>query len=130
MTAKSKKIAGILLGAIALIMISAGASALITRNVVDKPEDVKPVASRTVTHKKETIRWNEPASRPAPQQISARKCDDGNVVGYGLGALAGGLIGNQIGDGNGKKVATVGGAAAGALAGGQYIPTRGVLCRN
>jgi len=126
MTTRTKQITGIILGAIALIMISAGASALITRNVVDKPEDMKPVAAKKVTHKEERIAWNDPAPQPAPVQ---KRCDDGNVVGYGLGALAGGLIGSQVGKGSGKDVATVGGAAAGALAGGQYIPTRGVLCR-
>lgn len=123
MTTRSKRILGVALGAIALIMISAGASALITHNMAEEPQE-KAVASKTVTHKKETIAWNDPPPQPAP-----KRCDDGNVVGYGLGALAGGLIGNQIGDGDGKKVATIGGAAAGALAGGQYIPTRGVLCR-
>lgn len=134
MTKHGKKVLGITLGAIALIMVTAGASALITNQVVNKPEEapvVKRVASTTT--KKDTIRWNNPPAQqaqPVAAQQPQQRCDDGNVVGYGLGALAGGLIGNQIGDGNGRKVATVGGAAAGALAGGQYIPTRGVLCNR
>lgn len=129
MTSKTKNILGITFGALALIMISAGASALITQRVA---EPDKPVAQTTTPRvaKKEVVHWNNPpAQQPAPQRVAAA-CDDGNVVGYGLGALAGGLIGNQIGDGKGKDVATVGGAAVGALAGGQYIPTRGVLCRR
>lgn len=132
MTKHGKKVLGITVGAIALIMVTAGASALITSQVVNKPEEA-PVVKRvaTATTKKDHIRWNNtPAPQAQPVAAQQPACDDGNVVGYGLGALAGGLIGNQIGDGNGKKVATVGGAAAGALAGGQYIPTRGVLCRR
>lgn len=121
MTQHARHILGITLGALALVMLTAGASALITRDVVtpDEPKTVTKVVHTNTTN-----------TKPAPQQPQkvAAKCDDGNVVGYGLGALAGGLIGNQVGDGDGKKVATVAGAAGGALAGGQYIPTRGVLC--
>lgn len=129
MTSKTRNILGITFGAIALIMISAGASALITKKVAEEDKPTPVAAAHTV--KKDTIHWNNnpPAQQPAPQRVAAA-CDDGNVVGYGLGALAGGLLGNQIGDGKGKDVATVGGAAVGALAGGQYIPTRGVLCRK
>lgn len=127
MTNHGKKVLGITVGAIALIMVTAGASALITNQVTNKEQApvVKKVA--TTTHK-DNVRWNNPPAQQA-QPVAAKRCDDGNVVGYGLGAVAGGLIGNQFGDGKGKDVATVGGAAAGALAGGQYIPTRGVLCR-
>jgi outer membrane lipoprotein SlyB len=38
-------------------------------------------------------------------------------VGTAGGAVAGGLLGNQVGGGTGKTIATVGGAAAGAVAG-------------
>jgi outer membrane lipoprotein SlyB len=37
--------------------------------------------------------------------------------GAAVGGAAGGLAGNQIGSGNGKTAATIGGAAAGALIG-------------
>jgi len=43
--------------------------------------------------------------------------DQHQIVGTVLGAVAGGLLGNQVGGGNGKKVATVAGAAAGGYAG-------------
>lgn len=127
MTSKTRNILGITVGALALIMIAAGASAFITKEVV-KEEKPAPVAKYTPKKDKEVVHWNNPPAQQ-PQRVAAA-CDDGNVVGYGIGALAGGLIGNQIGDGKGKDVATVGGAAVGALAGGQYIPTRGVLCRR
>lgn len=127
MTRHGKKILSITVGAIALIMVTAGASALITDHFNDtQPAPVVHKVASTTHH--DNVRWNNPPAQQA--QPVAQKCDDGNVVGYGLGALAGGLIGHQIGDGKGKDVATVGGAAAGALAGGQYIPTRGVLCQR
>lgn len=40
-----------------------------------------------------------------------------NVAGIGLGALAGGLAGNQIGGGSGNIAATAGGAVLGGVAG-------------
>jgi outer membrane lipoprotein SlyB len=46
---------------------------------------------------------------------------DGNTSGLGLvgGAVVGGLLGNQVGGGRGKDVATVVGAVGGAVAGNQ-----------
>lgn len=41
------------------------------------------------------------------------------VVGAGLGATAGGLIGNQIGKGDGQTLATIGGALLGGIVGGK-----------
>ena len=43
--------------------------------------------------------------------------DEHKITGTALGAVAGGLLGNQVGGGSGKKVATVAGAAGGAFAG-------------
>jgi len=45
--------------------------------------------------------------------------DQHQIAGTVVGALAGGLLGNQIGGGNGKKLATVAGAVAGGAAGRQ-----------
>jgi outer membrane lipoprotein SlyB len=44
---------------------------------------------------------------------------EGKASGLGAvgGAVIGGLLGNQIGGGNGKKIATVGGVVAGGMAG-------------
>lgn len=41
-----------------------------------------------------------------------------------IGAVAGGVLGNQVGRGNGRKLATVGGAVGGGFA-GHAIGTRG-----
>ena len=45
--------------------------------------------------------------------------DEHRVAGTLVGAVLGGVVGNQFGGGNGKKVATVAGAAAGGYAGNQ-----------
>ncbi|WP_069385015.1 glycine zipper 2TM domain-containing protein [Halomonas caseinilytica] len=49
------------------------------------------------------------------RQASTR--DPHRVVGSAAGAIVGGLLGNQIGGGSGKKIATVAGAVGGGLAG-------------
>jgi len=73
----------------------------------------------------------QPSYTPVPTQRAAICATCGTVVsvqevkekgqGSGLGAVGGavvgGLLGNQVGGGNGKKVMTVVGAAGGALAG-------------
>lgn len=43
--------------------------------------------------------------------------DKNRILGTATGAVIGGVLGNQVGDGNGKKLATVVGAAAGGYAG-------------
>lgn len=45
--------------------------------------------------------------------------DSNRIAGTAIGAVAGGLLGHQIGGGTGRTLATVGGAAAGGYAGNQ-----------
>lgn len=45
--------------------------------------------------------------------------DPNRITGTALGAVAGGLVGSQIGGGSGKTLATIAGAAAGGYAGHQ-----------
>ncbi len=47
----------------------------------------------------------------------AQPKDEHRVAGTAIGAVVGGILGNQVGGGNGKTVATVAGAAAGGYAG-------------
>ena len=73
------------------------------------------------------------ASGPSKAQL-AKLCPDcawvadvhteerkGQASGLGMvgGAVVGGLLGNQVGGGSGKKIATVGGAVAGGYAGNE-----------
>jgi uncharacterized protein YcfJ len=88
-------------------------------------KEEKPVVKRTVEktrvvhhhHTTEVARNDGPRSyqqqpaQPAPAQP--------NYVGIGTGAVIGGLIGNQIGGGNGKKLATVAGVIGGGIIGNE-----------
>jgi len=76
-----------------------------------------------------------PAAKVVAPVVAAAKCADCGVIqsvrevetkgpgGSGIGviggAVVGGLLGNQVGDGNGKKLATVVGAVGGAVAGNE-----------
>jgi outer membrane lipoprotein SlyB len=44
---------------------------------------------------------------------------EGGAMGTAGGAIVGGLLGNQVGSGNGRKLATLAGAVGGAVAGNQ-----------
>ncbi len=50
--------------------------------------------------------------------------DEHRVVGTAIGAVAGGLLGNQIGGGKGKTLATVAGAVGGGYAGNRIEASR------
>jgi len=82
--------------------------------IKEKPV-VKVVEKTRVVHaapkpgRYEEPRYAQPA--PAPAQPS--------YVGIGTGAVIGGLIGNQIGGGNGKKLATVAGVIGGGIIGNE-----------
>ena len=115
------------IGVLALVLLTAGASALVTKEILaDKPAVEKVANNKKASPPGERIAWNEPRQAPKPQ---APACDDGNIVGYVLGGAAGGIAGNQIGKGNGKTAATIGGTLGGAYLGGEYIPTHNVTCR-
>lgn len=60
--------------------------------------------------------YNQNYSAPAAQQAQPAKP---NYVGIGVGAVVGGLLGNQVGGGNGKKLATVAGVIGGGMLGNQ-----------
>lgn len=50
--------------------------------------------------------------------------DEHRVVGTAIGAVAGGLLGNQVGGGKGKTLATVAGAVGGGYAGNRIEASR------
>ncbi|MEP6907060.1 MAG: glycine zipper 2TM domain-containing protein [Pseudoxanthomonas sp.] len=50
-------------------------------------------------------------------EVQRNSKDSNRILGTATGAVVGGLLGNQVGKGNGKKAATVGGAVAGGLIG-------------
>jgi uncharacterized protein YcfJ len=88
--------------------------------VVIKETVIKEVPAKQATPRPRVVHTNyarheapayyEPAPRPAPQP---------NYVGIGTGAVIGGLLGNQVGSGNGRKLATVAGIIGGGMIGNQ-----------
>ena len=89
--------------------------------VKEKPV-VKVVEKTRVVHAKpQPVRYEEPRySQPAPAPAQQP-----NYVGIGTGAVIGGLIGNQIGGGNGKKLATVAGVIGGGIIGNEIANRNG-----
>lgn len=63
---------------------------------------------------------NVPAQGPAEQRpAQPAPAKQNSAVGIGLGAVVGGLLGNQVGSGDGKTLATVAGAVGGAYVGNE-----------
>nr|WP_290447329.1 MULTISPECIES: glycine zipper 2TM domain-containing protein [unclassified Pseudomonas] len=101
---------GAVLGAVA---VTAG-GAFATYSLVKGPEYADVLAVEPVKQQVKTPREvckDVTVTRKAPVK------DEHQIVGTVLGAVAGGLLGNQVGGGNGKKIATVAGAAGGGYAG-------------
>jgi len=91
--------------------------------VIIKEKPVVRVVEKTrVVHAKpQPVRYEEPRySQPAPAPAQQP-----NYVGIGTGAVIGGLIGNQIGGGNGKKLATVAGVIGGGIIGNEIANRNG-----
>jgi uncharacterized protein YcfJ len=95
---------------------AAAPAPVVIKETVIKEVPVKQAAPRPRTVVHHTYARNDyaPAPRPAPQP---------NYIGIGTGAVIGGLIGNQVGGGNGKKLATVAGIIGGGMLGNQMINT-------
>ncbi|MGE5319634.1 MAG: glycine zipper 2TM domain-containing protein [Hyphomicrobiaceae bacterium] len=104
---------GVIAGAVAATAIGGVAGYKILNS---KPEfaevlAVKPVTKTTKTPKQEC--------RDVVVNEQAPVKDTNRIAGTAIGAVAGGLLGNQIGGGSGRTLATVAGAAAGGFAGNQ-----------
>jgi uncharacterized protein YcfJ len=57
--------------------------------------------------------------QPAPQPQQQQQQQQPNYVGIGAGAVIGGLLGNQVGSGRGRTLATVAGAIGGGMLGNE-----------
>ncbi len=102
---------GAVLGAVG---VTAG-GAIATYKLVNKgPEYAQVLAVEPVKTQIKTPREvckDVAVTRQAPVK------DEHQIAGTVLGAVAGGLLGNQVGGGTGKKIATVAGAVGGGYAG-------------
>lgn len=89
---------------------------VVIEKTVIKEVPAKP--AHTVRHhtsyaQNDSQRYYEPAPRPAPAPAQP------NYMAIGTGAVVGGLIGNQVGNGRGRTLATVAGVIGGGLLGNQ-----------
>jgi uncharacterized protein YcfJ len=101
---------GTIVGAIA---VTAG-GAVAGYNVISAPHGAQVVSVRTLTKTTKTPRnvcREEQVTHTRPLK------DQHRLLGTGVGAVVGGLLGNQVGGGNGRTIATAAGAVAGGYAG-------------
>ena len=104
---------GVVAGAVAVTAIGgvAGYKVLNPEPTFAEVLAVEPVTETTKTPREvcDDVAVNEQAPVKDPNRIA----------GTAIGAVAGGLLGNQLGGGSGRTLATVAGAAAGGYAGNQ-----------
>lgn len=71
--------------------------------------------------------YAQPVYVPTAQHPVQNYVNDMHPVGTGVGAVVGGLLGNQVGGGNGRKAATVAGLLLGGYAGNEVAHNRNPL---
>ncbi len=104
---------GAVLGA---VVVTAG-GAFATYTLVDRgPEFAEVLNVEPVT---ETIKTPREVCKEVTVTRQKPVQDQHRIAGTAVGAVVGGLLGNQVGGGNGKKIATVAGAVGGGYAGNQ-----------
>lgn len=104
---------GSVLGA---VVVTAG-GAFATYTLVDREPQFADVLA--VDPVKETIKTPREVCREVSVTRQRPVQDTNRIAGTAVGAVVGGLLGNQVGGGNGKKIATVAGAVGGGYAGNQ-----------
>lgn len=109
-------VVGAVLGAVA---VTAG-GAVATYNLVGGPEYAEVLAVKPV---KETIKTPRQVCQDVTVTRQKPVQDQHRIAGTAIGAVVGGLLGNQVGGGNGKKIATVAGAVGGGYAGNKVQGT-------
>jgi uncharacterized protein YcfJ len=84
---------------------------------------VRPITERTPVNREEC--WSE--QRRGYEERRVTRQDNGAPIGPAtvLGAIAGGVLGHQVGGGHGKDAATAGGAVVGGLIGNQIDRDQG-----
>jgi uncharacterized protein YcfJ len=110
----SSMIKGVVLGGIAMVVVSAGA--VTSYKALTTPKTAAVVAVQEATEPVVTPR-EECQDVQVQKQAPAK--DSQRIAGTVLGGVAGGFLGSTIGGGVGRTVATVAGAAGGALVGNQ-----------
>ena len=103
-----------LTGALAGAVVVTAGSALAGYHMYEAAHSAEVLSAKALTRTVKIPRQDcrdETVTHTKPVQ------DQNRLIGTGLGAVVGGLLGHQVGGGNGKTLATVAGAAAGGYAG-------------
>ncbi len=103
-------VVGAVLGAVG---VTAG-GAVATYSLVSGPQYAEVLAVEPV---KETVKTPRQVCKDVAVTRQRPVKDQHQVAGTAIGAVVGGLLGNQVGGGTGKKIATVAGAVGGGYAG-------------
>ena len=103
-------IVGAVLGAVG---VTAG-GAIAAYSLVGGPQYAEVLAVQPVN---ETIKTPREVCKDVAVTRQRPVKDQHQIAGTAIGAVVGGLLGNQVGGGNGKKIATVAGAVGGGYAG-------------
>ncbi|MDM8347469.1 glycine zipper 2TM domain-containing protein [Pseudomonas sp. sp1636] len=101
---------GAVLGAVG---VTAG-GAVATYSLISGPEYAEVLAVQPVN---ETIKTPREVCKDVTVTRQKPVQDQHKIAGTAIGAVVGGLLGNQVGGGTGKKIATVAGAVGGGYAG-------------
>jgi uncharacterized protein YcfJ len=110
----SSMMKGLVVGAV--VATAGGAIASYTM-LGDKQKGPEYAMVTNVAEIKETVKTPREVCEDVAVTRQAPVQDEHKIAGTAIGAVVGGLLGNQIGGGSGKKVATVAGAAAGGYTG-------------
>lgn len=105
-------IKGLVIGAVAVVAVSAGGVA--GYKILAQPSYAEVLSVKDI---KETIKTPREECQDIQVQERAPVKDENRLAGTVIGGVLGGLVGNQIGHGTGNTLATVAGAAAGGYAG-------------
>ena len=122
-----------LLGAAAITGVLPNSHADIgnTQRVAVQPAPIEPIratAQQNTDHNavvhhhvaRQVETTQQVAKAPAqPQAAPAAPAAKNSPVGIGIGAVVGGLLGNQVGSGDGKTLATIAGAVGGGYIGNE-----------
>ena len=100
---------------IGVVVATAGGAIASYTMLKDKAPDYAEVVN--VEELTETINTPREVCEDVAVTRKAPVKDEYKIAGTAIGAVVGGLLGNQIGGGRGKKLATVAGVAAGGYAG-------------
>jgi len=100
---------------IGVVVATAGGAIASYTMLKDKTPDYAEVVN--VEEVTETINTPREVCEDVAVTRKAPVKDEHKIAGTAIGAVVGGLLGNQIGSGSGRKIATVAGAVGGGYAG-------------